>query len=435
MPITQIIIVGAGPSGLLLALLLARASIPVLVLEQNHELDQSPRATHFAPPAVYELQRAGVADRLRAEGLAPRIVCWRKPDGTYIAGMDGSVMDGHPDRLICLPLQHVGRILYEELGGCGHAAVRYGCRVVALGQDEGRAWVDVEVESETGKTKERIAADYVVGCDGANSQIRRSLFGDKNFPGRTWDEQIVATNTYYDFDRFGWEDSNFIVHPEDYYMAARISKDGMWRITYGDTAGLSREELLARQPAKFEKMLPGNPKPDQYNVVSISPYRIHQRMAEKMRVGRFLLAADAAHLVNPFGGMGLMSGIVDVGGLYDCLVGIHEGKADETILDKYNDVRQQKWRDVIDPISCENLRRLWKDAETVGDEDEFLLALKRIAVDAEFSDEFHKGMYAPQHDFTQYYRDEAPVADAQKTNAKLDVGPAADSMRIMATVR
>lgn len=85
-----------------------------------------------------------------------------------------------------------------------------------------------------------------------------------------------------------------------------------------------------------------------------------------------------------------MGGIVDVGGLYDCLVGIHEGKADDSILDKYNDVRQQKWREISDPISCENLRRLWKDAETVGDEDEFLLALKRTAVDPEFSEEFQK---------------------------------------------
>lgn len=108
-----------------------------------------------------------------------------------------------------------------------------------------------------------------------------------------------SLQTYYDFDQFGWEDSNFIVHPQDYYMAARITKDGMWRVTYGEESGLSRGQLLERQPAKFEKMLPGHPKPDQYRVVNISPYRIHQRMAEKMRVGRFLLAADAAHLVNP----------------------------------------------------------------------------------------------------------------------------------------
>lgn len=82
-------------------------------------------------------------------------------------------------------------------------------------------------------------------------------------------------------------------------MAARISNDGLWRVTYGEIPGLSREELLARQPAKFEQFLPGHPKPDGYKIANISPYKVHQRMAEKMRVGRFLLAADAAHLCNP----------------------------------------------------------------------------------------------------------------------------------------
>lgn len=82
-------------------------------------------------------------------------------------------------------------------------------------------------------------------------------------------------------------------------MAARISRDNMWRITYGEISGLTNAELLARQPAKFEAILPGHPKPGEYNVVSISPYKVHQRCAEKMRVGRFLLAADAAHLCNP----------------------------------------------------------------------------------------------------------------------------------------
>lgn len=80
-------------------------------------------------------------------------------------------------------------------------------------------------------------------------------------------------------------------------MAARISKYGLWRVTYGEEKGLTNEELIARQPSKFEKFLPGNPKPEegQYQVESISPYRVHQRLAERMRVGRILLAADAAH--------------------------------------------------------------------------------------------------------------------------------------------
>jgi len=82
-------------------------------------------------------------------------------------------------------------------------------------------------------------------------------------------------------------------------MAARISNDGLWRVTYGEIPGLSRDELLARQPMKFEQMLPGHPKPDEYKLAAISPYKVHQRLAPKMRVGRVLLAADAAHLCNP----------------------------------------------------------------------------------------------------------------------------------------
>lgn len=85
-------------------------------------------------------------------------------------------------------------------------------------------------------------------------------------------------------------------------MASRIGKDGLWRVSYGDIPGLSREEYLERQPMKYEQMLPGNPKPGQYRITNISPYKIHQRCAEKFRIGRFILAADAAHLCNPLYG-------------------------------------------------------------------------------------------------------------------------------------
>lgn len=102
--------------------------------------------------------------------------------------------------------------------------------------------------------------------------------------------------TYYDFDKkFGWKDSNFIIHPEHWFMAAKISKDGLWRVTYGEKAGLTFDEMRERLPAKFEAMLPGHPKPEEYKLANFSPYKVHQRLAKSMRVGRFLLAADAAH--------------------------------------------------------------------------------------------------------------------------------------------
>jgi hypothetical protein len=78
-------------------------------------------------------------------------------------------------------------------------------------------------------------------------------------------------------------------------MAARISNDGLWRVTYGELPGLTFDELKARQPEKFKKMLPGHPDPEDYKMINFSPYKVHQRLAKQMRVGKVLLAADAAH--------------------------------------------------------------------------------------------------------------------------------------------
>lgn len=146
-------------------------------------------------------------------------------------------------------------------------------------------------------------------------------------------------------------------------------------MTYGEEPGLTREELLARLPQKFDIILPGTAEVKKsYEVVNFSPYRMHQRLAPTFRQGRFLLAADAAHLCNPFGGLGITGGFVDIGGLFDCLIGIFEGKTDDSILDIYSEVRKAKYSEVIDPISSQNFKRLWdQDPETAGEHDSFLL--------------------------------------------------------------
>jgi 2-polyprenyl-6-methoxyphenol hydroxylase-like FAD-dependent oxidoreductase len=85
-------------------------------------------------------------------------------------------------------------------------------------------------------------------------------------------------------------------------------------------------------------------------LVSISPYKIHQRRANRFREGRFLLAGDAAHICNPFGGLGLTSGIVDAGNLSDALIGVIAGLADESILNKYSEIRIKAF-DVRKPLN------------------------------------------------------------------------------------
>jgi len=150
-------------------------------------------------------------------------------------------------------------------------------------------------------------------------------------------------------------------------------------VSYGDDTRLDIEQLIKNQPEKYRKILPGHPEPGDYKLVSVSPYRIHQRCAEKFRVGRVLLAADAAHLVNPFGGLGLTGGFVDVGGLADCLTGIAMGKAGDEILDKYDEVRRKIWHELLNPRSSANFLRVSAtDPETAKEKDEFLSTLAKL---------------------------------------------------------
>lgn len=124
-----------------------------------------------------------------------------------------------------------------------------------------------------------------------------------------------------------------------------------------------------------------------------------------MAVGRICLAADAAHLCNPFGGLGLTGGLVDVEGLFDCLRGIHANVAGLEILDIYSEVRIAKWRDIVNPISSANIRRMFDlDPEMALEKDEFLRTCKRAETDEELSKGMQSANVALKYDFTQHYR-------------------------------
>ncbi|RDL31769.1 uncharacterized protein BP5553_09171 [Venustampulla echinocandica] len=396
--ISKVIIVGAGPSGLLLGVLLAKQGIQVQLLEQATILDSNPRAAHHAPNAVQEFRRAGVLNQIAAEGIHPSGVCWREIDGKILAGIKPDPETEGEDKMVCLPLDKLGKILLKEFCAQESAEMNWEHKVVGVEQDEKEARVTVETPEGT-KT---LSADYIVGCDGANSGVRRALFGD-SFPGETLQQQIIATNVYYDFSKFDYWDSQFIVHPENWYMAARITADGMWRVTYGDKWGLSTEEYLKRQPQRYEEILPGSPKPGDYKLVGASPYKLHQRCAESMRVGRFLLAADAGHLCNPFGGMGLTGGFADITSLYDCLIAMHNGLTDDSILDKYSEVRINKWKKIIDPSSRANFLRLWNE-DAVPEREAFFAMCDKMATDKAMQDQGKKFYFLLNEDFTPYFK-------------------------------
>ena len=160
------------------------------------------------------------------------------------------------------------------------------------------------VESADGT--DELSGAWAIGCDGARSTVRRLL--GLEFEGMTWDTRFVATNVYFDFHAHGYTRSVFLMDDVHGAVIAKINDDDLWRVTYSEDLSLPEEGIGERVGEHFAAILPGG---GPYELERFAGYRLHQRSVERMRVGRALLAGDAAHATNPTGGFGLTGGLFD----------------------------------------------------------------------------------------------------------------------------
>lgn len=139
------------------------------------------------------------------------------------------------------------------------------------------------------------SCQYLVGCDGAGSAVRRSLCIP--FEGFTWNDfRFVASNVKYDFEKPGFTTANMIVDEEEWAVIARTGPgDAPWRVAFGVRTDVAESDILDKLPEKFERLLPG-PRPLKYELVSANPYWAHQRCAKTWKVGRILLCGDSGHV-------------------------------------------------------------------------------------------------------------------------------------------
>ena len=372
----DVIIVGGGPTGFITALGLAQAGVRLTVIEAEPQIVDSPRAAVYHWSVVAGLEKLGIRAEVEQIGFP-------KQDYTYLVHKTGEridfsleVLNGRTPYPYNLHLgQHkLAEIALRRLTGFPQVSVRFNTRLTALNQDA--AGVTLQVATPAGP--EELRAKWIVGADGAGSTVRHQL--GLEFAGMTWPERFVATNLYFDFERYRYARATFLIDATYGAVIAKLDNAGLWRCTYMEDAGLTEALLMERLRIVYAAIVPGA----DYNIDRATPYRMHQRSAPHYRAGRVVLVGDAAHVTNPTGGLGLTSGLFDCFALYPALSAIVLEGADASILDRYSDSRRDIFLNRISPQAVANKRLIYHANGGGQPLEAALVSLRRLQTDREF---------------------------------------------------
>jgi 2-polyprenyl-6-methoxyphenol hydroxylase-like FAD-dependent oxidoreductase len=331
----HVLIAGAGPVGMSLALALARESFQVTVCEAGRELSNESRASTFHPATLEFLAELEVADELVTRGLVVRDYQHRDRREGVVARFDfGLIADvtRFPFR-VQFEQSKLTRIVLDRLRDLPNATVEFSSRVVGVRTGDHSA---TAIVARGAGTEER-RADFVVGADGASSAVRQAL--GLTFDGITYPERYLVISTKYEFMEVLPDLSyvNYVSDPNEWLLLLRTPEH--WRVMFPTDPAANAVGLV--DGGAVQRRLHGvHPLPGDYPVVHVTLYNVHQRVAEQFRIGRVLLAGDAAHVNNPIGGLGMNSGIHDAFALRDVLVAIRDGEDADAALEQYATARR-----------------------------------------------------------------------------------------------
>lgn len=355
---TPVLIAGAGPVGLLVALQLARMGVGCTVAEAEPGLTHDLRAGTFHPPTIEMLEKVGVAAPMLELGIkVPRWQSWDLAHG-MVAEWDLSLLKDdtpYPFRLH-LEQHRLTPIIFQLLKQFPHVQVLFGHRFESMKQHADH--VDATLMTDTGPVA--IRTDWLVGADGGRSQVRKSA--DIEFAGYTWPERYSVISTRHDFALHGFRENAYISDPVQWCAVFKMPDEGppgLWRMTLPVGADATDDAVLAGPYAQHcIRRLTGHDESVEYPVVHQSIYSVHQRVAVTMRKHRVLLAGDAAHVNNPLGGFGLNSGIHDALALGEMLASVVSGAESQGFLDRYHRQRHTVNVEYVQTLSVRNKQNL-----------------------------------------------------------------------------
>ena len=334
----EVAVVGGGPAGLTLGILLAQRGRSVVVVERWPEPYPLPRAVHFDHEIGRILQACGIGDPLRAISEPAEVYEWRNAAGTTLLrfGRIGKAAPGWPESsMFCQP--EFEALLAERAESLPTLTIRRGVEVTGISQHED----SVELLTSTGDV---VSARYAVGCDGANSTVR-SLLG----------LEVTDLGFFYD-----WLIVDLVLAEARVFDPINLQICDPARPTTVVSGGPGRRrwefmclpheriEDFDDEARAWELLEPWDVRPDNARMERHAVYRFQARYASRWRDGRVFLAGDAAHQMPPFAGQGMCAGIRDAANLAWKLDLVLDGRAAEALLDDYDGERLPSAKAAID---------------------------------------------------------------------------------------
>ncbi|MBJ2257426.1 bifunctional 3-(3-hydroxy-phenyl)propionate/3-hydroxycinnamic acid hydroxylase [Pseudomonas psychrophila] len=336
---TDVAIVGAGPVGLMIANYLGQCGVNVTLVEKLDSLIDYPRAIGLDDESLRTFQAVGLAENVLPHTTPWHAMRFMTPKGRCFADIQPKTDEFGWSRRNAFIQPLADRVLFEGLERFDNVKVLFGRELEGFEQSD--SGVQLTLKNAEGRS-ERLQAKYLIGCDGGNSLVRRSL--DISFEGKTAPNQWIVVDIAN--DPLSTPHVYLCCDPVRPYVSAALPH-GVRRFEFMVMPGETEAELS--KPENMRKLLAKVlPDPDRIELIRSRVYTHNARLAGRFRQGRVLLAGDAAHIMPVWQGQGYNSGMRDASNLAWKLSLVIKGLASDRLLDSYELERRDHAKAMID---------------------------------------------------------------------------------------